>query len=138
MKKLLIVLFLMAFCLNVHAAVVPNSVSGGTVYFTGLSPAATSTLSTTGQTVTFNNVTSYIYLRNESDYDCYVNIECKPTDSYAGSVDVYTVIVPDQSNTPNTIELDFATKRLSFWAKDVTKSQSGSTVFIVTGVAGDL
>lgn len=134
--KILIVLFLMMFCVNAYAAVVPTSVSGGTVDFTSNSPAASSSSGTTGQTVTFNSVTKYLYFRNESiNTDCYVNIECKSTDNYTGTLAVYTVKVPYGGGaSPNTVELDFATKRLSFWSPD----GSGEITFIVTGEAGDL
>ena len=130
----------MLFCVSAHAAPMAPYVSAGTVSFSTQSPAQAgyAAVSSTGQTVTFNSVTNYIYLRNESiDYDCRVNIECRKTDNYSGTLEYYCVVLPsigDSNATPNTVELNFATKGLSFYSPEGT----GNVYFLVTSDQGDL
>ena len=139
MKRIFLFLLIGLIATPVFATDFNARVSGGTVHFTSDSPAQAgyAKIGSTGQTVTFNSIANHIYLRNESTVDdCYVNIRCRPDDSYAGSLDYYTVKVPAAGSvSPPTVELDFYTSGLSFWSNN---GSGGDIVFIVTGNELDL
>ena len=134
MKKILIILFLLMFSVSAYA---DAYVSGGTVEYTSRTPCGIDTYGSTGQTVTFNSVANYVYLRNEGPSDCRVNVQSRKFDAYDGGLDYYTVTVAahhdDSSNTSNVVELNVRTKGLSFYCPDGTGSGRGNIVFIVTG-----
>lgn len=142
MRKLILALVLIGLMItNSYATIQDMRVSGGTVSFSTVD----ATVGRYGSIVTFNSITNKIYLTNLSTVDdCWVDLRCKTVTGNTGYLtkDSATVFLPAVGQaTPNTIEINFATKNLGFVGSgiDVTSNGgvSGSNRIIRYFVTGD-
>ena len=139
---LLVVLVLLLLTVPVHATMSPTRISGNTVSFSTVSGGWL----TTPNVVTFNATTVRIRLTNLSTIaDCYVDLRCVDSTGKSGyfTKNSATLLVPAIGrSTPNTVEIDFATRNLGFCSKvgnqySADNSVAGSNNQIVYTLIGD-
>ena len=138
---LLVVLVLLLLTVPVHATMSPTRISGNTVSFSTVSGGWL----TTPNVVTFNATTVRIRLTNLSIVaDCYVDLRCVDSTGKSGyfTKNSATLLVPAVGrSTPNTVEIDFATRNLGFMGNTNQTSSnngvSGSNQAICYTLIGD-
>lgn len=128
MRKVLFLCVFLTLCIPLYATEVPTKVSGQTVTFF-----------TVANMITFDSVTKHIFMQNESKVnDVFVDLICRDSDGKRGFMSKGTTTIKlwaDGSQTPNSVELDFATINIGF-ISDVGNSNDKVTYW-VTGDVGD-
>lgn len=134
MKKLLwVVLIICLFALPASATMTNTRVSGDTIIFQG-------DKSNGIYVVTFNSVTTRVILYNDgptelqADLRCYNSADGRTGYATSGSCVVY--LPAFGTITPNTVDVNFATKNLAFEME--TGKAWGKIRYVVLGDNGDL
>lgn len=147
MKKILVVLLAVCFIpVLAYATTVDNHISGDTVSFRAISwPASGAVACSVSPTiVTFSSVTRHIRMMNLSvTTDCYANLTCRDDGNKRGHITTAdsVVLLPAIGRaTPNTVEIDFATRNIGFIGSvttDPSENFRHTVHYEITGDSGD-
>ena len=127
MKRILgLVLVLVLIASSSYATMAATRISGNTVSFSTVGYGDP----TTPNVVTFNTTTRKVRLTNLSTIaDCWVDMRCVDSNGTPGAMtkNSCTLLVPAVGRaTPNTVEIDFATRNLGFRGDTNQTSADGS------------